>query len=324
MEGRSLKIFWGTHDGWLTRCANYYELWLQDLENAGVYIHRASIGKRIVSWYRKGVWEGAIKPKPLLKNLKINSYDIAVFEDLMPYWKESWKDIKIPKALFVEDLYAFGHRQIKKALEWKFDIIFYRYEDPFFNKVKSEVEGKVKLIWVPHAVNTDFFKPKKGKRSGVTLLGQVTSIYPTRQKVLKELNGESFFTRIKRPEETIVKKKKWPIGKDYAEVLRSSLICPTGGSKHHYAVSKFFEIPASGVLLASDWFSELGRLGFKNNENMIVLKSGEIKKQMKWWLDHPKDRSKIEKAGRKLMKTRHTGKIRAQQFIQRIKDFLKR
>lgn len=319
-----LKVFFGSYDR-SARTESYYELWLRELERVGVKVHRAPIGRRKIVSYRKGVWEGEIKPKPVLQSLAIESYDIAVFEELYPYWCEPWEQIKIPKVLFIEDLYALGHRQIVRAIELGFDAVMFRYENPFMDLLrKLKGSCSMELIWLPHSVDTDYFKPADVRMGGVTLLGVVGNVYPTRQAVLEECKGEPFFLRIERPVETPVRKKKWPVDRDYAEIIAKSLICPTGGSKFHYAVSKFFEIPSCGTLLMSDWFPELGKLGFKPGENMVVLRPGHIKEQMLWWLGRSEERKRVESNGRKLIVERHSGQIRAAQFLDHVQRLVKK
>jgi glycosyltransferase involved in cell wall biosynthesis len=315
-----MRILWCTHDR-STRTESYYENWLNNLGSyRGIQVdfHRAPTGDLRIGEFRKRVLSGEIKPDPLGD---IRGYDAYIVEDLFSFWHEDWKSIRAPKALFLEDLHGNHPKQVRRGLENGFSVIFFRYKT-HFERLFGHLRDKVKCIWLPMSVDINYFKPVSGKIRDVVMLGAVNNVYPTRQQIVRALRGHLYFELIKRPKELWNPWERWPTGEDYVRILSESKICPTGGSIYHYPVAKYLEISACNTLLMSDWFNELGMLGFRHRINMVALQPGRIRHQVEWWLANDEMRERVASNGMQLVRRYHSGEVRAKQFVSALKAIL--
>ena len=180
-------------------------------------------------------------------------------------------------------------------------------------------------IWFPHSVDTEQFLYFGTKCLDVLMVG-VTQLpwYPFRAEACRLLENQPYFHKVARPPETRHHAPKYPVGRDYAELLSSAKICITCGSIYHYPVMKFFEIPACGSLLISDWFPELEMLGFKPDWNMVVADLDNLPKQVEWWLSHDEERRRVSDRGAELVRKYHSTEIRAKQLLNHLCMFLGR
>ena len=318
-----MNVLWCTFDRSL-RIESYYEEWISNVESiAKVDVLRINTQGVNAGKYRNWIVEGKIVPENRLNNIDFEKYDFVICEDFISYSSDNWNKIKIPKALYIEDLHGNGPIQIKLALKAGCRVIIHKYLRHFKEVIKKMAGTKnTKFIWSPHSVDTNFFKPYGKKTREVVVLGVANDVYPMRKQIHRELRNQLFYERIERPHETATKQKKWPVGIDYVKVIASAKICPTGGSIFHYPVAKYFEIPACGTLLMSDWFPELGLLGFVPGENMVVLEPGNLVNQMKWWLCHKDELQRVTKNGMKLVQENHNSLLRAQQLIGELKKLI--
>jgi len=280
--------------------------------------------------YFRNATHKKIKDKPLLNPDKINkTYDFVVVDGISAFVTEEWRKIKIPKAFIVEEMHHPIWQEIENGVKFKFDFLFHKYYNALYDK-HPKIKNKFgNVIYLPHCVNHNVFKPSSFKMIDVLLTGVVhQKVYPIRFKANSHLSKKKYFTRIARPADkspNIIKKNddRWPIGKQYADLLSISKISITGGSKLHYPVMKFFEILSSGSLLVSDYFKELGTLGFEPGKNMVKIKCGspeQLDKQMRDLLNDVDKRCEIANNGRKLILERHTVDIRAKQLIDSLEN----
>ncbi len=252
------------------------------------------------------------------KSLANEDFDFIMCDAFFAYIDEDWDLFKCPKAILIEDIHMDVPKwQIKKAKEVGIDIIFHRYYDSF-HKYHKEAKNDYKCIWLPHSVDTDIFFDYGEQKDSVIHVGIINEYYPFRTKVVKALSGWGDFKIIPRPEESLDNKYKWPVKGKYAELVSSAKICVTGGSRYDISVLKYFEIPACNTVLASNWFGDLGYLGFYPNENMIVYEEN-ILEQMKELYEDEDRLSKIAKEGMSMILSKHTVEKRAVDFINDIK-----
>jgi spore maturation protein CgeB len=52
---------------------------------------------------------------------------------------------------------------------------------------------------------------------------------------------------------------------------------------------------------------------------MVVMDFDDLDGQIRWWLEHDKEREKIAQNAYKLVMSRHTAEIRAKEIIEAIK-----
>jgi hypothetical protein len=260
----------------------------------------------------------------LIKDTKeINSkFDIIYNESPAANFEVSWKEIIIPKAILMNDQHGkFVKEYFQRAFyENKFNILFTTYRDATI-KFHPDLIKKFTWFWLPFAIDPEIFKDyNQFKKINCLNVGIINpQVYPLRFKAHKELQSLNGYTRIERPPEKFIG-NKWPIGKEYANILNSAKITITDSSIYKYPVLKFFEIPACKSVLCSDYFGELKDLGLIPNENMILIKkTDDIKETISKALKNPK-LEKIANSGYSLMHNNHTLQIRAQEFIRSIES----
>jgi len=256
-----------------------------------------------------------------LDPIYINQHFDFVFTDaIFAFNNEEWKNIKIPKVLLLEDLHGelVQYYSTVAIDEFKFDCIFTRYKNPS-KKLLPEIY-KTKVKWLPHCINENATDYGLNKDHGILLTGSLNSnVYPIRSFIFDRLNGESFFTHIQRPEETVENVNEWPSGNDYFKLLNSSKISVGTTSIYNYPVIKLFEIPACNSVLLSDYNDEMKELGFIPNENMVEIDVKNLCNQVKSILEDDEFREKVSKNGYQMVHENHNGRTRAKQFLNKIK-----
>lgn len=270
---------------------------------------------------------GKIKPDNILIDYlnQDPNFDFIFCDAFFAYMSEQWDKISIPTGILIEDVQREVPKyQIKIAKDQGIKTIFHR-SNFAFHKFHPKAKEEFNCFWLPHSIKSnrcvghEILNNCKSKE--VIHVGAFSKQdYPYRYVAVECLKNKPYFTVINRPQDEagISRKGKWPIDEDYDNLLRSAKICITGGSLFNTPVQKYIEIPASGALLMSNWFPDLGLLGFKNNENMVVYKTDNIIKTIENLL---KDDNKIQtmaKKGLDLILSRHSSLTRAEQFINYI------
>ena len=252
--------------------------------------------------------------KPMLTGAL--NYDYIICDAMFLWMFEDWDNIHIQTAIIIEDQHGkVPERQIQHAIKYSHTVI-HRYK---FNKFHTDLSKKVKTIWLPHSVNINNFKDYGlRKEYGVLSTGLLANIYKTRSAVADSLKDREYFKRIERPLD--YKKEQWPIQDGYSKELNKAWMSVCCSSILQYPVMKFFEIPASGSILYSDYLPELKELGFVPDKNMIQVNLNNIQGQVETLLKDEKRMQKVSAAGFKLIHDRHTNDIRAQELLHIIEN----
>jgi hypothetical protein len=270
--------------------------------------------------YARAVLQGKLIPQPYSR---LNAdYDWIVSDADFAYVHEDWESVKTPTAIIIEDDAPDGNT--KMQMEWarknKVDVVFHRYK-----RLLKHYSG-FNFQYLPHSIDIDFFKDYGlWKKYDVLMVGwHFESHYPYRHRAYELLKDKPYFTEIERPGESPVGKEhenkdKWPIGLDYAKVLNKAKICVTGGLIYDRPVMKYLETAAAKSLIVSNWFDELGDLGFKDGENMVVADYENLDKQMRYLLEN--DRWKpIAERGYEMVRKRHNTTVRAKEMVECLKS----
>lgn len=260
----------------------------------------------------------------LTKHLETNSdYDFIFCDAFFSYLEENWMEVDIPKAIFIEDVHeAVPKHQIKVARRCGIRTIFHR-SNFAFHKFHPAARMQFNCIWLPHSIDMSRFNRDLERDKEVLHVGVYTQqFYPWRNKVVETLRGKPYFTIIERPKEAGPRVKKWPIDSDYDNLLSSSKICITGGSIFAVPVQKYVEIPGSGALLMSNWFPDLGLMGFVPGKNMVAYSMEDIEETVENTLKDSYKLEMIAKEGLELILAKHTSEIRAMQFINFICELI--
>lgn len=264
---------------------------------------------------------------PVLNKKK---YDFILTDANFAFENEPWDKIKIPRGMIIQDVHCVAnpitdsnpYMQMEIAKKQHWDIIFHRFKTAIFEWFDDMIkEMNCKTIWMPHSIDLNVFNDYKLKKDIDVLMSgwHFPEIYPWRHKAHEILKDCSFYTEVQRPPESgKIDNTRWPVADDYSKLLNRSKICITGGLKFNYPILKYFEMAASNTCIMSNWFDELGDLGFVPEKNIIVMDFDNLKKQIKWWLEHDKEREEISKNAYELIISRHTSDIRAQEIIGEI------
>ncbi len=115
-------------------------------------------------------------------------------------------------------------------------------------------------------------------------------IYPLRNFVKKKPNVEY----------------KKAVGNDYAKLLNSYYCCIASTSIFKYALTKHFEIPASGSLLLTNEAEDLKRGGFISGKHYIAVTKKNVIKTIAHCLKNPKEYNHIRKRGMEFVHRNHS------------------
>jgi hypothetical protein len=264
-------------------------------------------------------------PNSYIKELDIsninNNYDVVITDALFAFMGEDWNLVTIPKFTLIEDQHNQCMNIVRTAnsIFHKFDYFIVRYRDAFYDN--HPTINRDRIIWSPHAVDVTFFKDYQEPRSIYSLTtGSIAgSIYPLREKVYNEMKSSGHYQRIDRPVEGMAD-NKWPIGRDYAKLLSSSLISFACNSIYKYPVMKIFEIPACRSVLCCDYTDEMNDLGFVPDINMLEISMDmDIQKFITLQLKDKQRLENIATRGLELIQERHTVQIRAKQLYDLIR-----
>jgi len=255
---------------------------------------------------------------------KDSNFDFIFCDAFFAYLEEDWKAVGIPTGILIEDIHQeVPKHQIVKAKEFGIENIFHRFNFGF-HKYHPEARGNFKCFWLPHSVDTKrFFYGTNNKKIDVLHVGVCPdTYYPYRARIVRQLADKPYFKRIKRPRELGDRENSWPIDSDYAKLINSAYICITGGSIFDVPVQKYVEIPISNTLLMSNWFSDLGLLGFVPGKNMIKYDLDNVVEVVENTLKDKDRILTIAKEGYDLVSSKHTSQVRSMQFINNICQIL--
>ena len=245
-----------------------------------------------------------------------NKYDWIITDSSMAYWNEDWDEIKIPKAMIIEDAWGANiELELQKAVQAKYDILFYKTKEAF-HKLQKKYLDIFDCRWLPHSVNLDMFKDyglEKTRDAIVT--GALNPVfYPVRYNMTQTLKDEDYFEIIPRPRDDGIK-PGWPVNEDYAKVLNESKIVYACGAKHNCLYMKHLEVQACRSLLISNYYSDLEEQGFKHNENMIVADMKNLKKQARKLLVDDGFIEEITNNGYNFVRKNHSCEVRVKQLL---------
>jgi len=272
-------------------------------------------------------------PKPQPPELDVawvNEFDIVFTDAVFGYLGDDWPAVTAYKCCLIEDCHCeMPERYVRQAYEqFGFDAFFYRYQEGF-EKHHSYVD--VPTRWLPHSIDPLIFRVgdahsfTEREHTALSVGVDVQATYPLRFQASRELRGLDGYKRIQRPIEN--DGNAWPVGEDYANLLRASKIVVSGCSIYHYPILKTFEIPACGAVLACDAIPDLDELGFVPEVNYLPLKKnvpGHIREVIEHWLaEGQRDALEtIAKAGTKLILNKHTAAIRAGELSAQLRELL--
>lgn len=316
-----MKILWATIDR-SNRVASHIFTTLQN-EMAKIaevdFITRVLDKKAGV--FCQDVMNGKTITSRLIDPVEANKYDLVFTDAMFAYMHEEWNKINTTKGVLMEDQHGpMVAKYIGDAFRsFGFEIFATRYRDA--TKNFHPYLYKKKVIWTPHSIDPELFYDYGEKRNiGLLSVGVLNGqVYPIRLKIHGEMETNPQYFRVNRPQEKM-NGKVFPKGKDYVDLLNKANITASCISKFKYPILKTFEVPACGSILMSDGSKEMNDLGFINEENFIQVNvRSHIADIVRKTLGDPEKMTMLKENGKKLIRERHTGNIRAREFMGDLK-----
>jgi len=151
------------------------------------------------------------------------------------------------------------------------------------------------------------------------VFSSVSWAYPTRSSILAVLEKE-----VRSHNLSGIVRASWPktrlMRDDYVQALVHSKITVNGVDVHRSLNWKFFEPCACGSMLLTEEAEDMEPAGFKDNENCVVFNGMEaLAERLHFYLDHDFERTRIARAGEKLVRENHSNKIRVTEMFELIR-----
>jgi len=141
--------------------------------------------------------------------------------------------------------------------------------------------------------------------------------YPIRQHVFD--NGDRNRIRvIKHPGGTPISGPGIYIGDEFAKLINEYFCAVTASSIYGGTISKYFEIPAAGALLANE-VPDLKSLGFVPGEHYVAVTKKNVLDKIYGCLDNPEKYKKIRRDGSLYVRSNHSILNRYKQLKKIIK-----
>jgi len=186
-----------------------------------------------------------------------------------------------------------------------YDIIFFRYALQEKRLKENSIDGVHYLL--PWSVNTDLYYDY-GLEKSIDVMSSfhTSSIHPNRYNIRRIVSKMDVTSYLK------------PIYfEEYIKKINESKIFVTSNVYERELSGKYYEVMACGTLLLTTEPNDLNKLGFYNNEHLIIYKDdfSDLKDKIEYFLKHDRERKEIAKNGMELVRSRHSQKVRVKEFI---------
>lgn len=231
-----------------------------------------------------------------------------------------YSDLNIPWGMIMHDLHGKTEERRAFLLQKPAPIIFTIYNRPFRQRY-SEFKGQ--LFWLPHFAEPSIFRDyQRRKTIDILMMGATNRhVYPLRHKMKTALAHREGFVVHKHPGyQNFGPEQKVLVARSFALEVNRSKIFLTCDSIYHYALRKYFEVPASNSLLMASFNDDLGELGFKSGHNFVAIDEHDFRAKVDFYL-HPNNdslRQQITQQGYNFIRKNHSTKVRAKQLLQMI------
>jgi len=188
----------------------------------------------------------------------------------------------------------------------------------FLGQVRRKAVRNIQGDYLPFSVDTNIYR-----RLGVEKTFDVMAVfsviqwaYPYRKKI-QELVTEMPVKALVSggiPGSRIVHEK-------YVECINRSKIFISESSIAKIVTMKYYECLACGTFLLTDRPEGMEALGFVDGEHLVLYDGlDDLRGKIEYYLEHEQEREEIAERGMDLVRNRHSGKIRAKQFLRYLSD----
>lgn len=228
-------------------------------------------------------------------------------------------EVDIPKGILFHDVQREKGPFTDYVNENHIDLVFAHYRDAFLTFFPKFSD---RFRWLPnHVYKLIFYKYELERTIDYLMMGKVSDLYPLRTAIFDQMKTMEGFVSYGHPgykwfSENDSKLKF--VDENYAKEISRAKMFLTCGSKYHFAVGKYFEVPACETLLLAADFPELRDLGFTDKETFVKIDQNNFLKRAQYYLKHEKERVQISRNGYKLIRSRHTTDIRVREFADEL------
>jgi len=315
---KKLEILWCKLDKSNFTASNVDSLSFEKTSDANITLLQHNINNAHPGGWLTSVLKNEYKPNNIIENYlnKNNTPDLIICDNLCAFKNEPWDKFNIPLfSILVDQHSKVDEEQVSIAIKYNFNL-FHRYK---FNLFHRDLSKKIKTFYLPHSVNTNLYKNLNLKKE-IDLLqtGATSSVY-TLRNFIKNFNFKNInYKFTDRPSDTSI--EKWPIGKDYIDLINKSTFTVACGSKYNYPVLKYFEIPACNSIIYGSYSDELRSLGFLKNVNFIEANTKNPEEHIKLLLKNKELINNLSLNGLKLINEKHSNLIRINQMYNIIRE----
>jgi len=283
-------------------------------------------------------WNGTLH-KPLQNQLK--RMGVRVVNDLPPIneinkhydvffcdseiFAKGWTAIKIPKVMFMEDVWS-PHSTKRKGRSagriYKYaDALMIRYKSMFYQKMeKLDIRWRQPIYHLPHCIDPKIFNNWKQKKD----IG-ILSVGTFMHKSTKGLRTYFYETAKKVKTKTYRAKAdrylRQYTGKNFSKIINRAKITGTTNTVWQ-VLAKCMEIPASYSCMFCNYSHDMEELGFVDDETYVLWNEKNLKEKLEYYLKNPNELQRITENGYKVVHEKHTVQVRAQEWMAYIKDMM--
>ena len=194
----------------------------------------------------------------------------------------------------------------------KYDLVFAITQNAYRLLTKNKVCAKIYII--PFSVDCNIYKPLNLPVKDQVLAAFTTrsDIYPNRGKVQKAIKSMNIPVITKR----VVHQK-------LIRCINTSKITLTSNNIFKSLSMRYTETLACGGFLMADEPEDLSYVGLVDGEHLVIYKGIEdLKRKVKYYLTHEKERKKIARQGMDFVRKYHSCETRVSEMMNIINEVL--
>jgi hypothetical protein len=163
------------------------------------------------------------------------------------------------------------------------------------------------FVW-PNFVDATIYRDYgESKNIPVLFVGNTSSLYPWRQKLMKVVTR--YYPSLVCPHPGYEAGSRIPqimLGERYARTINASFVAPACGTVVREVVRKHFEVPACNTCLMTEQSPAVEAAGFVDMTNCVFADEHDVLDKLAFLFSHPDQLTRITKAGHDLVHSRHT------------------
>ena len=228
---------------------------------------------------------------------------------------EGLGNVNIPKAHITVDYVETANipEQNKFFAKNKYDLVFAISPRAAGLLEKNNICDKIRVI--PFSVDTNIYKKMKGSKERMILAAftERSDIYPKRKKIQR---------MIKKMNVPVITKRA--VQRKLIRCINKCKITVTSNNIYNSLSMRYTETLACGGFLLADRPTDLDLVGLKDGKHLVIYNDlKDLKEKINYYLEHDKERQRIEQQGMDFVRKNHSCKKRVSQMLSLINEDLK-